>query len=291
MTDVKQLLESLSIPYVEEGHEHCRSGWIQIDCPRCSPDSQHWRLGLNKRFHYASCWACGRLSIVESLANQAHKPYKYIRELLETLDVEIKKDIEVRGTLKLPKGLGPLEKAHTAYLKARGMDPHKLVRIWGLQGIGLSAKLAWRIFIPIKYKGETVSWTTRSISDNASVRYLSASPLEEKLNHKKLLFGEDYVSQAIVVCEGPFDAMAIGKGATALMGTGFSKEQVVKIARYPRKFICFDNEAPAQQRARELCRTLETFPGSTHNIVLDSHDPGSASKHEIRQIRKHAFGE
>ena len=33
-------------------------------------------------------------------------------------------------------------------------------------GIGIAPRLQWRIWIPIHYHGEIVSWTTRSLSDN-----------------------------------------------------------------------------------------------------------------------------
>ena len=113
---------------------------------------------------------------------------------------------------------------------------------------------------------------------------------QEAVNHKTLIYGADFCRHAIVVVEGPLDTWAIGPGAGALCGTGFTRAQVLAISRFPVRAICFDALPDAQKTARELCNLLRVLPGETYNVVLDSKDPGEAlttNPRELRQLRKH----
>ena len=118
------------------------------------------------------------------------------------------------------------------------------------------------------------------------MRYISASAEQEKINHKHLIYGQDFCHHSIIVVEGPLDAWRIGPGAGALFGTAFTTAQVRKIVKYPYRYIVFDSSAEAQRRARELAEQLSAFQGITETIELDAEDPGSASPKEIRRLRR-----
>jgi len=214
-------------------------------------------------------------------------PYGKIKKLLSGVEKERFKVIKHSGKLAIPKGVGDLENAHKKYLKGRNYNWKELQTIWQIQGIGIAQQLAWRVFIPIHYKGEMVSWTTRSIAKNPQVtRYISASDKEESMPHKELLYGEDYAHHAIIVCEGPIDVWRIGPGAVAVMGVGYSTAQVAKMVDYPVRVVCFDNERVAQQRASRLCNDLSTFPGETYNVTLGANDADTADYGDIVKLRK-----
>jgi hypothetical protein len=108
--------------------------------------------------------------------------------------------------------------------------------------------------------------------------------------HRNLLYGEDYCRHTILVHEGPLDVWAVGPGATATCGTEFSPAQIRRIARYPRRGICFDSEPAAQTRARRLAAQLSLFPGETDLIKLDANDPGSAGAKELAELRGYLEG-
>ncbi len=283
--NLPEILTELGIDYKEHGqHQHATKGRLQVDCPWCSKDSGHYRLGLSN-WGGAACWSCGPVHFSDSLAEISNQPWQRIKELLGLWDKGRLKERETKGKLVLPVGLGPLLPIHRKYLKGRGFDPDELVRLWGLQGIGLSARFPWRIFIPAIHHGKTVSWTTRSVLDTGT-RYVNAGVEEEAIPLKKLLFGEDFIRHATIVTEGPFDCMRIGPGCVATCGIGFSRTQVLRTSKYPVRVIVFDSEPKAQDRARELCEALAPFPGKTIRVELDAADPGSASKNEVRRLRK-----
>ncbi|MDE2095770.1 MAG: hypothetical protein KGL39_00815 [Patescibacteria group bacterium] len=288
---ITEILDELNIPYKQPGeHHHVTTGWINIDCGTCSPQSGHFRLGINIAGGYCSCWVCGSKKLPQALAESAGLPLGKCIDSCKglRLDTEINRDsIKPRGTLILPYGLGPLLPIHRKYLRSRGFDPTQLEKLWRIQGIGLAAKHAWRLFIPIIYQNETVSWTTRKATETGtSPRYITASPGEEAISAKELLLGEDYVHHAIAIVEGPADAWAGGPGTVATLGIAYTKAQVRRMTKYPKRTIVYDTEPLAQERAKQLCAELEAYPGTTQNVVLDAKDLGSASKKEIALFRR-----
>lgn len=289
--EITEILTELKISFVTEGqHRHCRNGWINFDCPFCGKDTNKFHMGYSISGGYTNCWRCGSHSLISSLIEHTGLSKQTIEKLLDGLPLVTtsKKDEPEykRNEVLLPKGLEDLSTPHKRYLKSRGFDIEEIQRLWKIQGISIAPKLSWRIFIPIFYHGEIVSWTTRSISDDVERRYIDAGTNEERMKSTDLLYGEDFVRHAVVICEGPLDAWKIGPGAVAITGLSFTPKQMSKMVRYPVRAVCFDNEVPAQKRANHLVDQLSIYPGTTYNIQLDSKDAGCATKKEIQKIRK-----
>jgi hypothetical protein len=285
--NIIELLDEYRIPHREEGHEHCRPGWSQVECPKCSPDSGRFRLGININHVYASCWTCGYVPIQSVLKTILGVRWDEAKKLLAGIKPErMEERIAHTGHYAEPDGVVPLLKPHKAYLRGRGFDCDELERLWHIRGIGIATRLSWRIFIPIIHHGKAVSWTTRKIAGDGERKYLSAAPSEETIEHKHLLYGEDYCRHAVVVVEGPFDVWGGGPGFGCTFGLSYTTEQVARIASYRIRAVAYDNEPEAQKVARELVGHLSAMPGETYNIVLDSKDPGEAKRKEIQRIRK-----
>ena len=197
--------------------------------------------------------------------------------------------IRKAGRLVLPVGLGPLLPGHCTYLAHRGYDAQRVAALWGVRGIGQAAEnkyMRWRLFIPIHYHGEIVSWTSRSIRPHAQRRYMSASAEHEAIPHKTILYGADYARHAIIIHEGPLDVWATGPGAVATCGVAYTDAQVAAMAHYPVRVICFDAEREAQCRARALADALSPFPGVTYTVTLESGvDAADADPEEVAELR------
>jgi hypothetical protein len=281
------VLKALGIDYKTEGDHHCRPGWAQIKCIWCRTGK--WHLGINLRGSYCACWVCGGHRLGDTLAEAATRPIKEILTLTKDLDKGwIPKVVRPKGTLVVPKGLGPLLRAHKCYLIDRGFSPALLQRRYDVQGLGpFAGDLAWRIYIPIyDQTGLQVSWTTRSIDPQVVLRYRNAEPGAEVYPAKDYLFGGHLAGHSVVVHEGPFDAMKVGPGAVATMGVTYTKNQIDCIASYPIRAICLDNEPRAQRRAERLCSELEGLEGETYLVRIGGKDPASAPKKEIIALRK-----
>ena len=280
---VEELLAERRVEYREGGsHHHVREGWVGVDCPRCSPDSRSFRLGF--RGGAAHCWVCGRMPAVSVLAELTGLSPRAVIEALPRTSERIP-DRPPTGVYDPPKGVGPLLRVHLDYLATRHVTP-EVAEVWGIQGIGLASELAWSVFLPVTYRGQSVSWVCRSTG--TAWRYSTAPPHRESLFHRDLLFGGHLLGHGVVAVEGPLDAIRVGAGVgAATFGLNFTHAQVRALARRPTRVVCFDAEPLAQKRARELCSVLSLFPGRTVNVVLESgKDPGEASERELNQLRR-----
>lgn len=289
MSTFLDYIQQFNIPFKTVGtHHHATRGWVQVDCPFCSPNSEKFRLGYNESQNRLNCWVCGPHPLIHSLHVLTKVPYEELKQNIQFVRLEKKEQI-VNQKVIIPKGVEELQPPHIDYLKKRKFkNISRLQKLWGVKGFThTNHRYAWRLFIPVWYGGEIVSWLTRSIGKDPSRRYLTAKPEEEKIHHKDLLYGEDYVRNTIIVVEGVFDVWRLGPGTTCTFGTGFTKRQVAKILKYPYRVVCFDNEPEAQKRARQLCNQLEGFPGTTTNVVLETgKDAAEAHRSEIREFRR-----
>jgi len=285
MQTYNDILHELGVLFTEDGH-HSRPGWLQVTCPHCLGQDHG---GINTAYGYYNCWQCGQHSLPWTLHLITDIPYKQIIKLLQDVSSTVILDRPKTGKLVLPKGIDEsidgLPYMHKAYLENRGFDSDELIELWGLRAICLSAKLSWRLFIPITLNHEMVSWTTRALSKRET-RYISAAQNQEAIPHKQLLYGEDLTHHAIIVVEGPTDVWRIGPGAVATFGLACTSEQIDRIASHPIRAICFDNSVVAQKRAKVLADTLSLLPGETYIAQLSGDDPDTSPKKEIRQLRK-----
>lgn len=283
---IQELLREYRVAFVSAGeHHHARSGWIALkSCPFCGSSKYH--LGYHLEAGFFNCWKCKGHGVISTLT-KIGVPFKQAEAFFRGRTLVLSREQrEARGVLKEPKGRGPLLKIHREYIESRGLNPEEVLEHWELEGIGrLGGRLAWRIYIPISFRGERVSWTSRTVGEKGS-RYLSASSQEESINHKTLVYGLDLCRQSIIALEGPGDAWNIGPGSGALFGIDFQPAQVLLLSQFPRRIVCFDSSPDAQRRAKELCAELSLFPGYTEQVELDAEDPGKASRKEVKLLRK-----
>lgn len=211
------------------------------------------------------------------------------QEIKDLLDLRIisPKHIKPQGSLKLPRGIEPMRKPHIAYLRdVRGLSRDQ-AEVWKLGGIGrLGGRLAWRIYVPVYWRGQVVSWTTRGITED-SQRWRAANPEDEILSSDKILYGWDFVHGAAILVEGPGDCWAGGPGFVCPLGMKLSSTQIELLASVPRRGICFDNEPQAQAKAQAYAEQLAGLPGETIVCELEhGADPGETSSSELNDLRR-----
>jgi len=285
------ILNEFNVEYKTEGSSHCRPGWVQFDCPYCGKDSHKWHMGYSLSSNFVNCWRCGSHNLMSTLILVTGSSFQIIKSLLDNIKTVHEIVEKTQGKFSKPSGVDKLLKVHKDYLISRGFDIQTLTKLWKIQGIGNASRHAWRIYIPVIYHGKPVSWTTRSIStkNKTMLRYINASPIEECIPIKHLLYGSDFVRDTAVICEGPFDAWKIGPGAVATFGIKYTTEQILQMSKIRRRIICFDNEKIAQLQAKKLYNDLSVFPGETFNLVLQASDPAAATDKEIKKLRQSCF--
>lgn len=289
------ILQQFGVAYYTEGR-NSRPGWIQLDCPWCGVSGKPG-LGYKIDGGYCNCYKCGGHSAVSVLHELTKEPYDKLRKMLGGIAAGQQESKRHVGRLKMPRGLCELTKAHRRFLIKRGFDPEEVEHVWHIQALGAVASirtsdtdklidLSWRIFIPVIWKGELVSWTTRTIQEDNPKRYISAPSSCETIPAKSILYGGDYCNHAACAIEGHLDVWRFGKGGAGLSGVGFTREQVRLLANYLIRGVWLDNEPEAQQRARKLVDELHAFPGDTTNFRSETgKDASRSSDAEVLQAR------
>lgn len=286
---LRDAFDEYDVEFSELGeHRNVRAGWLGVDCPYCGPRSGKRHMGISIDWLTASCWQCGAKPAYEVLRDLG-LPGRICARLVKARRAFPSEPLGERsGQFSQPQGVSALLPPHRRYLERRGFDPDELQRIWHIGALdGFAARLAWRIYIPIEWRGKPVSWTTRAIGKDPK-RYIHASDEDSSIPARELLYGFDLVRHAAVLVEGPTDAWRIGPGAVARLGLGsISAAQLLLLSSIPVRAICFDAEPAARRRAEDLAARLEGFPGETFRLELESgEDPASAEEEEIEEIRQ-----
>lgn len=293
MTDLWEFLDKYHVEHSKES-KHSTAGWTQIrDCPECGSDNFH--LGIKDDMTRASCFRCGSKFVPTLLKTLSNASWKEIRHLIGQQDfVAPDANTEVYGGYKEPCTLYPIREVPQVanyLIKDRQLHTQYLQTVWGVRATDPFSDYAGRAFIPIYRWRRPVSWTLRATDPDAPLRYRNAGMDQKSYDEKSLLFGANLARDTVIITEGPFDAMRIGPGAVATLGLTVTAAQFGLMLKYPRRFICLDNQPQAQIQARKLADDLAAFPGQTTIVTLDAKDPGCAPLSEIRALRKLAFNQ
>lgn len=265
-------------------------------CPVCGGDKLWLGYHMNKRYFH--CYNHGSGKKWELF--RAWFPSEDIRALLSQIDsgivAPLPAETEKKGRYLPPRNPVSLDNApkyYCDYIRSRGLDPQVLSDKWGVMAIDWEGEFRYRgrLLFPVRNAdGVPASWLTRTICSDITPRYLTAPPEREAEPIKSLLYGEQFISpfETIIVCEGVFDALRIGRNAVATFGKSLTKAQMRRVAQYQRRIICFDSEPDTQCQAVALAKNLSVFPGLTDNVCLDAPDPATASQDEINALLRAA---
>jgi hypothetical protein len=295
--DMERLCEENSIPTAPVGNKHARQGWVNVHCPFCA-GCEDYHLGYNKNKGYFYCWRCGWKPVRAALAAVLEVDGRKVEKIAEEYKLRAplwhdKTEQVYTKTLHLPKGTGPLQKAHARYLEQRGYDPAEIERVWGIYGIGamaVPAALRWRILIPIYLEKRLVSYTCRALAETRKDKYRACPQELEVFHHKDTLYGLDLVnSKNLVVVEGPTDVWRIGPGAVATFGTQVSYMQRLLMSRFKRVYVLYDaDECMAGQIAGgRLGWEMSGYGVEVVQIILPTGvDPSGMSSGDVKHLRK-----
>ena len=295
MLDIERLFTETGVV-----HERMnRRGTVNLGCPKCgSRDNLAW---LSRR-QYFRCWSCGVLPTVETIAQLTGLSAPTIPALLkkyQTRHVQAQEEVLKGGatTLTYPDGTGPLLPAHLAYLKGRGLDPDQVQEEFGpIYGTGpMAAELPNRIIFPLYLEGKAVSWQARSIHPQCDqkYRYHTCPPDKEIIHHKNIAYGLDGVAgESVLICEGVFDVMKMGRGCCHLFGISWLNVQLNELAnRFSSVYVMFDSEPGAQASGKRLAEALSGL--GVISVIIDPEcvkDPGEWPIDQARAVRKQLLG-
>lgn len=291
-----------NIETAPDGHKHYREGWINIECPHCA-GSQGYHLGFNIYGGYFYCWRCGAHNIEKTLSKLLSIDYNpavatIIEYNLHRKGGDLRKDVDGsirigKKKFKLPSGVGKMGTPHRNYLRKRGFDPGYIEQNWGVLGTSPMSRLndipyRFRILIPFYWGNQIVSFQCRDYTDKQELKYMACPMEREILHHKHILYGEQKMWGDVGICvEGVLDVWRLESSSFAVLGVGYTKEQVRLISQLFKKiFILFDPEPQAQQQAKKLQQEL-LFRGVETYVYTDlPSDPADLSQDDVDHLLK-----
>ena len=302
MLDIRKFYSEHGIDYAEEGHKHCRPGWVNIPCPFCT-GNEGLHLGFctvqeDRLAGAFVCWRCGGHSQINVIKKLLGVNGKRAKELLRKYGgrVRVKRPKrrsplpKVVPAIKLPAGHGPLleNRGAVQYLIKRRYDPAELVKTWGLVACGPLGLYKHRIILPVHFRGRIVSYQGRDYTGKAKVPYMACKKEDESVHHKDILGGLEQargMDHAFLV-EGMFDMFRLGPGAVCCFGISYRPPQVRLLANtFKSVTVVLDGgEEQARAASRRICADLVQRGVAVQEVFLDDGDPDELPPQEVARL-------
>jgi DNA primase len=214
-------------------------------------------------------------------------PGSLAREYEEAVEKLYDRESTAEPKAALPDGFTKVSHYMKAwdYLLERGLTPSD-IKYYGI-GVGLQGKVSGRVIVPtFDDFGDVIFWTARSYTDS-EIRYIN--PVGEI--RKRALFDISRASREreIVVTEGVFSAMAVGRGAVATFGKLVTNEQVwLLVEAYRREHcgsIAVALDGDARSENHDLARRLTSFGCRVRVVDLpDDRDPADVGREDFSRL-------
>lgn len=278
-------------------------GWVHVDCVWCGKGDH---LGLHAETGVAKCYVCGVHPKIPTLSRVLRVGEAEAAHVLELFQHRGTRAGFRGGGRATPAGVyippcgllgGALTPPHIQYLEERGLDVGELLNTWGVGSVGpLGGSVANRVFIPTVFGGEEVSWQARTIFRDVRPKYLSASPAQERIPHKSIVYGWDHAEREgwAVVVEGAVDVWKLGPPAVHTFGVQWTWAQVELLSRLTRVVVMYDREDDrglaegVERQARTLAEALAVLgvDAEVANLPVGVHDAGELPLDEARGLMK-----
>lgn len=303
--NVDKLFRILGIKYStrHRGNNDCV---YMVRCPYCASGSHKHKgdsgafLEYNNKLRY-TCWRGCSASVVEVLCELSGENISEVKEALSLCSSEYKKQYEgeeKKDIFVLPEDIGITQK-YRDYLSSRGLDAEYVTKKYNLKftpelayvynGMNMSNYIVFPVY---NFNNKPVSFTARTVSPTAVIRYLFPPSNIEAESGKEIGFGHNGVEDKsfVVICEGVFDALkldSVGVPAIACLGINYTNGFVTNIVKhYKSAMVMFDPEPQAQRQQMKLVNELSLLI-PTYTIQYPfTHDLGDCTYGELKTLKE-----
>ncbi len=273
---------------------------IVLDCPNCG----RRKLYVNPSKNAYHCWVCGDHGRLSSLMRMRPEEVKSMKT-----DFEPKRKKSDRGYIPpgstVPVQSLSMESAPCLYLLDRGFDPRAVGGVFGMEYCQAGTSFAGGVFntsntliIPVARNGVNVAWQARLLYDPDKVEEELWPSMgwkwdEEKRKFRKppkyftmpgfdkgrFLFNHDNAEKFgfVVVTEGAFDAISVGRCAVAAFGKGLTDIQIGLLKAWDAVVLLLDPDAAKDQS--KLARKLRTAGKKVVEVVLAGYKDAGECPH------------
>jgi hypothetical protein len=278
---LNQPLIALANSVLGTGKQTAR-GNFAYHCPFCNHHKPKLEINFteNKKGENPwHCWVCDkrgkRLSQIFKQVSASPKTMEELRALVKTETAE--KEVVVSETVNLPKEFKTFKNISStniigrhalAYLKSRNITEEDILKY----NIGYCESGPYKnmVIIP-SYDGEgrLNYFTGRSFEKDAKIKYKNPSVSRDIIPFE-LFINWDI---PFILCEGPFDAIAIKRNVIPLLGKNIQSKLMKKIvmSSVDKIYIALDKDA--QKQALSFCEQLMNEGKEVYLVDMKDKDP------------------
>jgi hypothetical protein len=278
---LNQPLIALANSVLGTGKQTAR-GNFAYHCPFCNHHKPKLEINFteNKKGENPwHCWVCDkrgkRLSQIFKQVSASPKTMEELRALVKTETAE--KEVVVSETVNLPKEFKTFKNISStniigrhalAYLKSRNITEEDILKY----NIGYCESGPYKnmVIIP-SYDGEgrLNYFTGRSFEKDVKIKYKNPSVSRDIIPFE-LFINWDI---PFILCEGPFDAIAIKRNVIPLLGKNIQSKLMKKIvmSSVDKIYIALDKDA--QKQALSFCEQLLNEGKEVYLVDMQDKDP------------------
>ena len=276
---VNELLVNLVNTVLGTGKRTAR-GNQSYHCPFCNHHKPKLEVNFTenkKGYNPWHCWVCGKKGktikgLFKSLKVSSNKFIELSKLIKTGSEVE---EVIVQNTVELPKEFKPIinnsdltaKKAYN-YLKKRNITKNDILKYnLGYCDFG---KYANMIIIPSYDKDGTLNYFTgRSFEKDPFIKYRNPDCSRDIIPFELFINWDS----PLVLCEGPFDAMAIKRNAIPLLGKNIQSNLLKKIVQSTVEKIYIALDTDAMKQALKHCEYLLNQGKEVYLVELEGKDP------------------
>jgi len=276
---INHLLVTLIDSVLGKGKSTSRGNYA-YHCPFCKHHKPKMEVNFteNKKGHNPwHCWVCNtRGKTIPGLLKKM-EAYDKIEEAKKLIPQgSFVEDVVVKNDLFLPKEYTPFIDKPTslmarhalAYLKNRGVTIEDMIKYH--MGYCESGEYRNMVIIPsYNSNGNLNYFTARSFEKDPYRKYKNPSVSRDIVPFEMFINW----NSPLVLCEGPFDAIAIKRNAIPLLGKNIQTNLMKKIvsSKVEKIYIALDSDA--LKASLRFCETFMNEGKEVHLLEMDDKDP------------------
>ena len=250
-------------------------------CPFCNHHKPKLEVNFTenkKGYNPWHCWVCGKKGkTIKGLFKLLKAPSDKFIELSKLVKTDSQvEEVIVKNIVELPKEFMPLFpddktikwKQAYYYLKSRGVTDDDIIKYnIGYCDFGRYQNM---VIIPSYDKDGILNYFTgRSFEQDPFIKYRNPECSRDIIPFELFINWDS----PLVLCEGPFDAIAIKRNAIPLLGKNIQSNLLKRIVQSTVKKIYIALDTDAIKQALKHCEYLLNQGKEVYLVELDGKDP------------------
>ena len=294
---INELLVNLVNSVLGVGKRTARGNQAHI-CPYCNHHKPKLEINFSenkKGYNPWHCWVCNKKGTrITSLFKQRKAPPEKFEELFKLIGNEKEhKTVVTHNELKLPEEYKQFKNITSSdiegrqaltYIKNRGITQDDIEK-YNI-GYCTTGRYAKMVIIPsYDAVGNMNYFTGRSFEKNAYTKYRNPETSRDIIPFEMFINWD----LPLVLCEGPFDAIAIKRNAIPLLGNNLQSTLMKKIVTSTVKKIYIALDLDARKQALYFAEQFINEGKEVYLVELEGKDPSEMGFSQFTNLIQRTF--